>query len=120
MLLAVLRIRKYKWFTFYLFKIVIILVFRFLLRSLAVKNGWRASGVVHTTVRETMFCIDCLITSNVQFFMTPSAFKAEVSSELVSTRKIHNKSHAGWEQTAFFFLRKADECDRFDSRTECF
>jgi hypothetical protein len=67
-----------------------------------------------------MFCIDCLITSNVQFFMTPTAFKTEVSSELVSTRKIHNKSHAGSEQTAFF-LRKADECarDRFDSRTEC-
>jgi len=76
---------------------------------------------VHATVRETIFYIDCLITSTVQFSMTPSAFKAEVSSKLFSTRKIHNKSHAGLEQTAFF-LRKADECarDRSDSRTECF
>jgi hypothetical protein len=53
--------------------------------------------------------------------MTPTVFKAEVSSELISTRKIHHKSHAGSEQTAFF-LREADECarDRFDSRKERF
>ena len=62
-------------------------------------------------VLETMFYIDGLITSNVQFFMTPTAFKAEVSSELISTRKIRNKSYAGSEQTVFF-LRKPDECAR--------